>query len=108
MIAFKLLPNGEQVLKEYCKNRPSLFEIRDKGKGDFIVRASNKNWINHLFRLGILIYVSRDQDTGRVYCLPTSTLSYELLVEEIIEFWALMNTLIDKTEEELDLRLFKD
>ena len=108
MLSFKLLPNGAEALKQYCKNHQTIFEVREKGKGNYIVRASNKNWINHLFRLGILIYVNKDKDTGEFYCLPTSNLNYELLVEELIEFWAFIDKIINKKEEKIDLRLFRD
>ena len=107
MIEFKLLPHREKILKSYCKNRPKIFEVRDKGKGNFIVRASNKNWINHLFGLGILVRVVKE-DTGEFYCLPTANLNYELVIEELIEFWDLIHRIRDKKEEYYDLRLFKD
>jgi len=107
MNSFKLLPNGAGILKQYCLNRSNLFEVRDKGGGNFIVRASNKNWINHLFRLGIMIEVVKEE-TGEFYCFPTANLNYELLIEEIIEFWNFIDKIRDKTEEVIDLRLFKD
>jgi len=107
MNSFKLLPNGAGILKQFCLNRSNLFEVIDKDNDSFIVRASNKNWINHLFRLGLMIEVVKEE-TGEFYCFPTANLNYELLIKEVIEFWALIHRIRDKNEEYYDLRLFKD
>ena len=108
MHSFKLLPKGAGVLKQYCKNRPSLFEVIEKDEENYIVRASNKNWINHLFKLGILMEASKDEETKRFYLLPDSNIMYELEIEEVIEFWKFIDQIRDPKKEVMDLRLFKD
>ena len=106
MQSFKLLKNGAGILKQYCLNRSSLFEVIDKDDDSFIVRASNKNWINHLFKLGIMIEVVKEE-TGEFYCFPTANLSYELEINNVIEFWAFIDKIVDKNTGEYDWRLFK-
>ncbi len=100
MESFKLRPNGAKVLRQYCKLRPKLFEIKDIDHG-FIVRAGNKNWINCLFGLSKIIYVIRDEGETDYYILPTSNIHYELNVKDVIEFWAFIDKIRDKTGERI-------
>ena len=107
MQSFKLLLNGAGILKQFCLNRSNLFEVVDKDNDSYIVRASNKNWINYLFGLGIMIEVVKEE-TGEFYCFPNSNLQYELEINKVIEFWNFIDKIVDKTTGEYDWRLFKD
>ena len=108
MYSFKLLQKGEIILKQYCKNRSHLFKVKDKKRGDFIVRASNKNWFNHLFGLGTMIIVGRDEETNNFYVFLNSNIVYELNINELTELINFFDNIRDKKEEKIDLRLFKD
>lgn len=106
MYSFKLKHNGASALRNYCKSRPHLFEIKDKD-GGFIVRAGNKNWFNRWFGLGKIILVAIDEEEQEYYVLPISNMHYELNVKDTIEFWAFIDKIRDKTDDEVDVRLFK-
>ena len=108
MFSFKLLQKGEIILKVYCKNRSHLYEVKEKKKGDFIIRATNKNWFNHLFKMGILLYVGKDEETNDFYVFPNSNIVYELNIDELTELINFFDKIRDKKEEKIDLRLFKD
>ena len=106
MFPIKLLKNGEQILKSFCKNREGLYKVIDKSEG-FKVKSSHLTWLGKLLRQGQMLEVDK-WEGDNFYLFLSPNIIYELYFEELFELINFIDKIRDKTPEKINLKLFKD